>query len=600
MSSRPPAPPSATSRSSPWTGSPSAAARIDGSGTNHVIEGGLTVNGAKNVRVTDARITNIPNAFGGVRHAETAGFVVRDCKFTSAAGATTAIGVSINSACSRGRVAPRGNDYADLAGAGIGGIGGLGVLLDTTFDVHDFGAKGDGVTDDQVAFANAMTFCAANGGGDVLVPASTSNYMIGAVVQLRSNVRVLLGGNLKALPPFQAVAMLESVNRNNIVVEGLPGGGIIDLNRANTPSMGSAAQQIGVYLLSNIASPTVNLTVRRLTVINGWSKGIAITGSVPGGLTSNVVIEDNTVTDMGDVGIYVAGVGNADKVTASPSQDILIRRNNVSFPTVAGMGAIQVNGCSHVRVRDNILDGGGLARNHGITMGSSGATSFCTDFTVDGNRISRFTLASMWGICLTMNATRFVVSNNQVVGCTGGITVDLADTVAPTAMINAQGLVEGNTCLNSTASHGINTNCANGLTYSNNRCIGGAGASSGGIYVSQSANVTVVGNTCMNNTARGIAVFGANAGTGLHEISGNLARLATPQATTTSTPLCRSPAAATSPWPGHPPSTPGRAPPTGAPTAPPGPRSTSRRPPPPLPCGPPNDPPEFPVETFDD
>lgn len=48
-----------------------------------------------------------------------------------------------------------------------------------TFNVRDFGAKGDGTTKDTAAFQSALDTCAVSGGGDVLVPAG--NYLIGSV-----------------------------------------------------------------------------------------------------------------------------------------------------------------------------------------------------------------------------------------------------------------------------------------------------------------------------------------------------------------------------------------------------------------------------------
>jgi polygalacturonase len=47
------------------------------------------------------------------------------------------------------------------------------------FNVHDFGAVGDGTNKDTVAFQKALDACAVAGGGDVLVPAG--KYLIGSV-----------------------------------------------------------------------------------------------------------------------------------------------------------------------------------------------------------------------------------------------------------------------------------------------------------------------------------------------------------------------------------------------------------------------------------
>jgi len=48
-----------------------------------------------------------------------------------------------------------------------------------SYNVRDFGAKGDGETKDTVAFQKALDTCAVNGGGQVDVPAG--NYLIGSI-----------------------------------------------------------------------------------------------------------------------------------------------------------------------------------------------------------------------------------------------------------------------------------------------------------------------------------------------------------------------------------------------------------------------------------
>lgn len=58
-----------------------------------------------------------------------------------------------------------------------------------TFNVRDFGAKGDGATKDTAAIQQAIDRCSVLGGGEVLVPAG--NYLIGAI-QLRTRTLLRL------------------------------------------------------------------------------------------------------------------------------------------------------------------------------------------------------------------------------------------------------------------------------------------------------------------------------------------------------------------------------------------------------------------------
>ena len=58
------------------------------------------------------------------------------------------------------------------------------------FDVTDFGAKGDGVTDDAVAVQKAIDACSAQGGGMVLLPAG--HVFLAGPVELKSNINLHL------------------------------------------------------------------------------------------------------------------------------------------------------------------------------------------------------------------------------------------------------------------------------------------------------------------------------------------------------------------------------------------------------------------------
>ena len=66
-------------------------------------------------------------------------------------------------------------------GRGGGGIGGGGSVVPFWFNVRDYGALGDGVTNDTVAIQAAITACAAAGGGTVYFPAGL--YVISGALQ---------------------------------------------------------------------------------------------------------------------------------------------------------------------------------------------------------------------------------------------------------------------------------------------------------------------------------------------------------------------------------------------------------------------------------
>ena len=54
------------------------------------------------------------------------------------------------------------------------------------YNVLDYGAVGDGITDDAVAIQKAIDECSANGGGQVIFPSGKT--FISGPVELKSNV----------------------------------------------------------------------------------------------------------------------------------------------------------------------------------------------------------------------------------------------------------------------------------------------------------------------------------------------------------------------------------------------------------------------------
>lgn len=75
-----------------------------------------------------------------------------------------------------------------------------------SLNVRDFGAKGDGSTNDTAEFQTVLDRCAALGGGEVLV--SAGDYLIGSI-QLRSNTTLRLDAEatLRGTPNFDDYAV---------------------------------------------------------------------------------------------------------------------------------------------------------------------------------------------------------------------------------------------------------------------------------------------------------------------------------------------------------------------------------------------------------
>lgn len=66
----------------------------------------------------------------------------------------------------------------------------IGVVRQTVFDVRDFGAVGDGVTNDYTAIAAAVAACVAASGGTVWFAPTGASYLCQGQVQIGGNIRI--------------------------------------------------------------------------------------------------------------------------------------------------------------------------------------------------------------------------------------------------------------------------------------------------------------------------------------------------------------------------------------------------------------------------
>ncbi len=188
-----------------------------------------------------------------------------------------------------------------------------------TFNVRDFGAKGDGAAKDSTAIQQAIDRCSVFGGGSVLVPAG--RYLTGAIA-LRSNTllrlekdAVILGSpDLADYPITQVrwegkwiqgrVGLIYAIGASRI---GVSGGGRIEGN----PAVGGR--------------PTPQSPLRRPALVE------------PIGC-SGILLEG-----------FAATQGLMWAIHAVNSRDITIRGLNIRTTTGNGDG-IDIDSCRHVRI----------------------------------------------------------------------------------------------------------------------------------------------------------------------------------------------------------------------------------------------------------
>ena len=189
-----------------------------------------------------------------------------------------------------------------------------------TFDVREFGAKGDGVTLDHQAINAAIDACVENGGGRVEVPAGM--YLCGSI-RMKSNVELHLEAGAKILaapakmkayddpekwegPAYQDGghtyfhnSLIWAEGEHNIAITGL---GMIDgegLTKKDTEkggnlqggSIGTGDKAIALKLCRNVL-------IRDITIFRGGHFAIIITGC-------DIATIDNVTIDTNRDGIDI-------------------------------------------------------------------------------------------------------------------------------------------------------------------------------------------------------------------------------------------------------------------------------------------------------
>ena len=160
------------------------------------------------------------------------------------------------------------------------------LLAAATFNVRDYGAKGDGAGKDTVAIQKAIDAAEAQGGGTVLVP--PGKYLSGTI-HLKSNVTLHLdnGSAIIASPdkndfdryetlPFKSVSDVETtyfhfglITAESVHNIAIVGQGTIDGNRTRRGGPKTVAIKLCQYV-----------TIRGITVKNSPNYSISFWGSV--------------------------------------------------------------------------------------------------------------------------------------------------------------------------------------------------------------------------------------------------------------------------------------------------------------------------------
>jgi polygalacturonase len=229
-----------------------------------------------------------------------------------------------------------------------------------TFNVRDFGAQGDGITVDTVAFQKTLDTCAVSGGGQVIVP--EGRYLIGSIqmgyqtiLKLEPNSVIVGSSDPNDYPMIDIrwegrwqPGRRALIYATNVDHTGIIGPGRIEGN----PRMAASQNPRGVVVLEPVNCNDVRWDDFTVTQGGNWAthptyctgvviRNVTIKGNRDGidiDSCRNVLVEGCDI-DTGDDCISLkSGRGMNGARIGKPTEDVVIRDCTLRCRVFAGIG----------------------------------------------------------------------------------------------------------------------------------------------------------------------------------------------------------------------------------------------------------------------
>ncbi len=195
------------------------------------------------------------------------------------------------------------------------------------YNVKDYGAKGDGVTNDAAAFNSAITAASNSGGGTVYVPAGTYKISLSTGIAMKNNVTLSMYG--ATLFDHSVVSGKNMITIGNGVTNVQILGGILE-GPAQTAGA-SENYQMGIMMWESPSQITIKDVEIRYFQCDGMYLGCATTSD---GAPNRVLVEGCYIHHCGRNGISMISQRSA---TYRNNEISYIGLNSKTTSTGAGM-----------------------------------------------------------------------------------------------------------------------------------------------------------------------------------------------------------------------------------------------------------------------